>query len=495
MSGINTVTMPKWGMEMVEGEIAEWHVSEGDSIVEGDDLLDVETSKIVNTVTAPASGVVRRLLGAVGEIVAVGKTLAVIASADVPDEEIERVLAGAAGSAPEPKRVDAAAAERSQPRAVPAAPPEQASGKPAGGVTAAELTGGGDDSGVAATPVARRVAREQGINLKQVPASGRHGRVTLADIEAALEANGRHLDKPHAPARPEMRSQRDDSAVSATPVARRLARELGVNLLDCRRSGRHGRVSKADVEAAAPRASAGSDATVRAEPPPPRVESQPLSGMRRTIAARLQTSKRDAPHFRVQVDVEVDALLAVREELNRRYSEAKVSLNDLLVKASACALVAVPGVNVQFDGETVQQFGDADIAVAVALDGGLITPIVRGANHKGVVAISNEVRDLATRARLGTLQPEEFQGGSFSISNLGMFGVDRFDAIINAPQGAILAVGAAQQKPVVRQGELAVATVLTLTLSSDHRIIDGALAARFLSALRGFLETPATMLA
>jgi pyruvate dehydrogenase E2 component (dihydrolipoamide acetyltransferase) len=193
--------------------------------------------------------------------------------------------------------------------------------------------------------------------------------------------------------------------------------------------------------------------------------------------------------------VEVDALLAVREELNRRYSEAKVSLNDLLVKASACALVAVPGVNVQFDGETVQQFGDADIAVAVALDGGLITPIVRGANLKGVVAISNEVRDLATRARLGTLQPEEFQGGSFSISNLGMFGVDRFDAIINAPQGAILAVGAAEQKPVVRKGELAVATVLTLTLSSDHRIIDGALAARFLSALRGFLETPATMLA
>jgi pyruvate dehydrogenase E2 component (dihydrolipoamide acetyltransferase) len=496
MSGINTVTMPKWGMEMVEGEIAEWHVSEGDSIVEGDDLLDVETSKIVNTVTAPASGVVRRLLGAVGEIVAVGKTLAVIAPADVPDDEIERLLAGAAASAPENKRVDAPAAEPPQPRSAPAATPEQAPGKVSGGASAAGLSGGGDDSGVAATPVARRVARAQGINLNQVPASGRHGRVTLADIEAILEANGRHLEKPHSSARPEMRSQRDDSKVSATPVARRLARELGVNLLDCRRSGRHGRVSKADVEAAAPRASVDSGAAGRADAQSPsRVESRALSGMRRTIAARLQGSKRDAPHFRVQVDVEVDALLAVREELNRRYSEAKVSLNDLLVKASACALVAVPGVNVQFDGETVQRFGDADIAVAVALDDGLITPIVRGANHKGVVAISNEVRDLATRARLGTLRPEEFQGGSFSISNLGMFGVDRFDAIINAPQGAILAVGAAEQKPVVRQGELAVATVLTLTLSSDHRIIDGALAARFLSALRGFLETPATMLA
>lgn len=499
MSGINTVTMPKWGMEMVEGEIAEWHVSEGDSIAEGDDLLDVETSKIVNTVTAPAGGVLRRLLGAVGEMVPVGQMLAVIAPADVPDDEIERILAGAASGAPKKKVADESAATEPQAVAVTDSGVERKSANPGKSLAneqPAELAAGADDSGVAATPVARRVAREQAINLHRVVASGRHGRVTLADIEAALEANGRNLEKPHSAARPEVRSPREDSAVSATPVARRLARELGVNLLDCRSSGRHGRVSKADVEAAAARASISSVIVTGAEAPlPPSVESQSLSGMRRTIAARLQASKREAPHFRVQVDVEVDALLAVREELNRQYSEAKVSLNDLLVKASACALVAVPGVNVQFDGDTVQQYADANIAVAVALGEGLITPIVRGANHKGVLAISNEVRDLATRARLGTLRPEEFQGGSFSISNLGMYGVDRFDAIINSPQGAILAVGTAEQRPVVRQGKLAVATVLTLTLSSDHRIIDGALAARFLSTLRGLLETPSTMLA
>ena len=499
MSGINKVTMPKWGMEMVEGEIAEWHVSEGDSIAEGDDLLDVETSKIVNTVTAPAGGVVRRLLGAVGEMVPVGEILAVIAPADVAEDEIERILAGAASRAPQQKVADESAAAEPQAVSAPDSDSERKAANPVKSFASsqpAELAAGADDSGVSATPVARRVAREQCVNLHQVVASGRHGRVTLADIEAALEANGRSLEKSYSAARPELRSQRDDSAVFATPVARRLALELGVNLLDCRNSGRHGRVSKADVEAAASRALASNPVVSRAEAPVlPSVESQPLSGMRRTIAARLQASKREAPHFRVQVDVEVDALLAVREQLNRPHGEAKVSLNDLLVKASACALVAVPGVNVQFDGDTVQQYADADIAVAVALDEGLITPIVRGANHKGVLAISNEVRDLATRARLGTLRPEEFQGGSFSISNLGMYGVDRFDAIINSPQGAILAVGAAEQRPVVRQGELAVATMLTLTLSSDHRIIDGALAARFLSALRGFLETPATMLA
>ncbi len=493
MSVISTVTMPKWGMEMVEGEIAEWHVSEGDTIAAGDDLVDVETSKIVNTVSAPVGGVVWRLLASAGEVIAVGRVLAVIAPADTPAEAIEQYLA--AQAAPVQSSVQKTANKAPEPAPAAKAQEPPATVAPPAAVSAT-LSGTEDDSGVAATPVARRVAREQGINLTKVSASGRHGRVTLADIEAALQAAGRQLDKRYAGARPELGPVRDDSAVPATPVARRLARELGVNLQDCRASGRHGRVSKFDVESAAARASGSGHKTTAAEAAQPSaVETRALSGMRRTIAARLQASKREAPHFRVQVDVEVDALQAVREQLNRQYREAKVSLNDLLVKACACALVAEPEVNIQFDGETVQQFTDADIAVAVALEEGLITPIVRAANRKGVLAISNEIRDLATRAKLGTLRPEEFQGGSFSVSNLGMYGVDRFDAIINSPQGAILAVGAAGQRPVVRHGELAVATVMTLSLSSDHRIIDGALAARFLSALRGFLENPATMLA
>lgn len=498
MSGISTVTMPKWGMEMVEGEIAEWHVSEGDTIAEGDDLLDVETSKIVNTVTAPAGGVVKRLLSAVGELVPVGQVLAVIAAAETSDDEIEKLLAGSVRKAAPAEMADESATP--EPQSAPAT--ASASEKPASpaassaGENTTALSAGPDDSAVAATPVARRVAREQGINLHQVVASGRHGRVTLGDLEAALQSSGRSVPRPYSAARPELRSARDDSAVASTPVARRLARELGINLHDCRSSGRHGRVSKADVEAAASRASINTTpARSKGASASSVAESRPLTGMRRTIATRLQTSKREAPHFRVQVDVEVDALLAVGTQLNQQYSEAKVSLNDLLVKASACALAAVPGVNVQFDGDTVQHYADADIAVAVALDEGLITPIVRAANHKGVLAISNEIRDLATRAKVGSLQPEEFQGGTFSISNLGMFGVDRFDAIINSPQGAILAVGAAGERPVVRHGELTVATVMTLTLSCDHRIIDGALAARFLAALRAFLETPATMLA
>lgn len=496
MSVISTVTMPKWGMEMVEGEIAEWHVSEGDTIAAGEDLVDVETSKIVNTVTAPAGGVVRRLLASPGDMIPVGQVLAVIASADASDDEIAQSLAEPAQTASASKSPDGETA----PEPAAAMPAESATAAAASnilpGEASAALAAGPDDSGVAATPVARRVARAQGINLNRIAASGRHGRVTLADLEAALETGGMRLEKPRSASRPELAPPpRDDSAVAASSVARRLARELGVNLLDCRASGRHGRVSKADVEAAVLARAPVTPVSMAGRESPASVEGRPLSGMRRTIAARLQASKREAPHFRVQADVEVDALLALREQLNRQHSEARVSLNDLLVKACACALIAVPGVNVQFDGDTVQQFADADIAVAVALDEGLITPIVRGANRKGVLALSGEIRDLAARAKLGTLRPEEFQGGSFSVSNLGMYRVDRFDAIINSPQGAILAVGTAEQRAVVRQGELAVATMLTLSLSSDHRIIDGALAARFLSALRDFLENPATMLA
>jgi len=216
--------------------------------------------------------------------------------------------------------------------------------------------------------------------------------------------------------------------------------------------------------------------------------------MRKTIAARLQASKQSAPHFRVQIDAEIDALLAARGQINQANSDAKVSVNDFIIKACASALMKVPALNVQFDGDEVKHFQNADISVAVAIDEGLITPIITSANQKGLVGISNEVRDLATRAKLNRLKPEEFQGGSFCISNLGMYGIKQFDAIINPPQGAILAVGAGEQRPVVKDGQLAIATVISLTLSSDHRIIDGAVAAQFMSVLKSYLEQPATML-
>lgn len=490
---IQAIAMPQWGMEMSEGEINSWHVSEGQRIERGDELVDIETSKIVNTLTAHTGGVVRRIVARPGETLPVGALLAVLAREDTAEADIDAFIRDFGGEEqPEAETVEAAANGGA---AAPATPPSPEAEKPAPG-TLGRLAEGDDDTSVPATPVARRLARQYGVNLHNIGASGRHGRVTKADLESAVQAAGGELIAPPSAraAGGKASATRDDSAVRATPVARRLAGELGINLHDCRVSGERGRVCKADVEAAAAlqRPAPAGDADARTAAPA--FEEIPLAGMRKAIAARLQQSKQTAPHYRVHVDADIDGLLAVRRQINDRNPDAKISVNDFIVKACACALMKMPALNVQFDGETVRRYTDADIAVAVALDDGLITPIVKAANRKGLIAISNELRDLSTRAKLGRLKPEEFQGGTFSVSNLGMFGVKQFDAIINPPQGAILAVGAGEQRPVIRDGEIKAATVLSLSLSSDHRIIDGALAARFLGVLKGYLEQPATML-
>lgn len=503
MSQIDFIKMPKWGMEMTEGLIGDWHATIGDTINKDDDLVDVETSKIVNTVTAHTSGVLRRIIAKSGESFDVGAVLGVIAAADVDEAAIDAFLAASgAGAAAEPiapVATPAATATPASTREEDAPTPAKAA-PPASGNPLASLAEGDDDSDVEASPVARRLAAQYGVNLTRISGTGRHGRVSKADLEAAILAAGGSLaavpTQHNAGQKP---SIADDSGVPATPVARRLAKELGINLLDCRRSGTRGRVCKDDVETASVKYSGRAPAGQRQEQQPavaetPAFDELPLTGMRKTIAARLQESKQTAPHFRVQIEATIDRLMALRKTINTNNTQAKVSINDLLIKACACALLKVPAVNIQFDGATVRRFTDADISVAVALDDGLITPIVRHANRKGVIAISNEVRDLATRAKVGNLKAEEFQGGTFSISNLGMFGVKQFDAIINPPQGAILAVGAGEPKPVLSNGEWTTATVMTLTLSSDHRVIDGAVAARFLSVLKGYLEEPATML-
>ncbi|MEX2614709.1 MAG: pyruvate dehydrogenase complex dihydrolipoamide acetyltransferase, partial [Alphaproteobacteria bacterium] len=294
--------------------------------------------------------------------------------------------------------------------------------------------------------------------------------------------------------------------IFASPLARRMAEQAGLELSGVTGSGPNGRIVKADVEAAlaggvasgaaapAPAATPTPKATAAAEGFEPDFDFQPASGMRKVIAQRLTESKQTVPHFYLTVDCQIDNLLKLRKELNSRSEEYKLSVNDLIIKASGVALRKVPAANASWTGDGVKLYRSADISVAVAIEGGLITPVIRNAAGKGLEAISNEMKELAAKARDGKLQPEEYQGGTFSISNLGMFGIKQFDAVINPPQGAILAVGAGEQRPVVRDGALAVATVMSVTLSVDHRAVDGAVGAEFLAAFRKLIEDPMTML-
>ena len=286
----------------------------------------------------------------------------------------------------------------------------------------------------------------------------------------------------------------DDSGVNASPHARRLAEELGINLNNITGSGRRGRISVEDIEQAI--VAAGGSLGVVVDAPDtgdgPVYDEIPFAGMRQTIAKRLQESTQTAPHFRLAIDVEVDALLALRREINNRlgFGAGKVSVNDMLLKACALALMQVPECNVQFVGNTIRRFRHADISLAVALPDGLITPVLRRVEGKSLTQIADEAKALVERARTGTLAREEYEGGSFTISNLGMYGIRQFDAIINQPQCAILAVGAARPSVVARDGVPVVATVIALSLSLDHRIIDGATGARLLQALAEIIRTP-----
>ncbi|MEC8244831.1 MAG: pyruvate dehydrogenase complex dihydrolipoamide acetyltransferase [Pseudomonadota bacterium] len=282
--------------------------------------------------------------------------------------------------------------------------------------------------------------------------------------------------------------------IFASPLARRIAADRGVDLASLSGSGPHGRILRRDVEAAETAPAAVRPAVDQAV-----VQGastlEPNSQMRRIIASRLQESKQTAPHFYLTVDCEIDALLAARRQMNDQAPEGvKISVNDLVIRAAAMALIKVPKANASWEGENTRLFTHADIAMAVAVDGGLVTPVIWAAEKKGLAEIASVSRDLATRARDGKLAPEEFTGGSFTISNLGMYGVREFAAVINPPQGAILAVGAGEQRPVVKDGQLAVATVMTVTLSADHRVVDGAVGAEWLQAFKGYVESPVTML-
>lgn len=495
MSALRALTVPKWGMSMEEGEILEWHVQPGDKLSAGDQLVDIETSKIVNTAESPAAGTLVRIVGETGQTLQVGQIIGVLAEGEASNAEIDAFVAAFVPDASAAARAQSPGAAEPAPPAAPAVAPVSAAPAEAATPVApvlqaapdSDLSTGPDDSQVKSSPVARRLARQYSINLHNVPASGRHGRVSKWDVEAVLGIQILPAETLPAAAaaqsvQPAARSSKDDSQVAATAVARRLAKRMAINLHDVTPTGRHGRVNKSDVERAA-LALAGAT----------NFREEKLSGMRKTIATRLTESKQTIPHFRVSVDIEIDNLLQQRKHMNETLGH-QLSVNDFVLKACASALVQVPQVNVQFTGDSLRFLKQVDISMAVAVKGGLITPVIRDIANKDLLQISAEARDLASRAQNGSLTVDEFQGGTFSVSNLGMYGVDEFDAIINLPQAAILAVAAGKKKPVVRGDSLAVATVMRVSLSSDHRAIDGAVAAQFVQALKGYLENPASML-
>nr|AAC13741.1 dihydrolipoamide acetyltransferase [Klebsiella pneumoniae CG43] len=488
MSEIKTLEMPKWGLSMEEGLLARWAIQEGDDFTRGQEICEIETSKIVNVLEAPFAGTLRRILAREGETLQVGAVLALAADASVSDAELDEFvarLATAKPAAPGPEAAapDVAAQAGAKPASV-VSPPSNSPEPPVGQtVIPVSLQGVTDVTQVNATPHALRLSARWGVDLKKVAAAGA-GIVSLFLIWKARSLPRGRLASPTPPVRRSKapRSHADDSQVSATPLARRLAGKLGINLHDCRSSGSRGRVSRDDVLAAALLLDEHPQTSPVQESAPAPFESIPMSGMRRAIASRLQTSKQQSPHFRLSVDLDLERLLALRQDINREVPGVKISVNDLLVKACALALVAVPDVNIQFDeaAQSIRRFTDADISVAVALPAGLITPIVRSAERKSISDISNEIHSLVTRAKAGTLKPEEFQGGTFSLSNLGMLGVRQFDAIINPPQSAILAIGAGEVRAVVRDGQIVARQQMTVSLSCDHRVIDGAAGAAFL---------------
>ena len=426
------IKMPALSPTMETGTLAKWVVAVGDDVRSGDVIAEIETDKATMEVEATDDGVLAVIAVAAGsENVPVGAVIGVLAEDGENASAITFDSAASATAIP-------AVAEPSAAAPIPAAP------------------------AAIAPPVAQ------------------------APVAAPAPMTGR--------------SASNGERIFATPLARRVAADRNVDLAQITGSGPYGRILRHDVETAAtnpaPQATAGAMAMdLRSAAVPGDSELVPNSQMRKIIASRLQESKQTAPHFYLTVDCEIDELLKARKSVNEMAPDGiKISVNDMVIRAAAMALKKVPAANAAWEGDHMRMFKHADICMAVAVEGGLVTPVIWAAEEKGLADLSVTSRDLATRARDGKLDPSEFTGGSFTISNLGMFGVREFAAVINPPQGGILAVGAGEQRPVVKNGELAVATVMTVTLSADHRAIDGAVGAQWLQAFKGFIENPITML-
>jgi pyruvate dehydrogenase E2 component (dihydrolipoamide acetyltransferase) len=458
---------------MEEGQVVRWLKSEGDEVKEGDILAEIETDKATMELVARGSGVLRKQLLKEGGTAPVGAVIGVIAA---PDEDISELLKEAPAGAEGPTH--------EAPSPAPAAgPPEETRGVQQVGRAAADLAG------------ADKTEREQAATGVQAAVESPDRRPTPAPpgTEQARIAGGR-VEPVEVP---------PDGRVKASPLARRLAAEAGLELGAVRGTGPGGRITKRDIEsalAAAPPAAVEAPPLARPAagvPPVPEVEEVPASQMRKTIAKRLVTSIGPVPTFYLTIEVDAGRLLETRERVNARLAAAgdKASINDFIIKATAEALRRHPEVNASWGEGVIRRYGRVHVGVAVAVEDGLITPVVRDADLKGVAQIAREVRDLAARARQKKLMPEEYTGATFSVSNLGMFGIVEFTAIINPPESGILAIGRVEEKPVVENGAVVVRPRMRVTMSCDHRVVDGATGARFLQTLKDFLEEPGMMLA
>jgi pyruvate dehydrogenase E2 component (dihydrolipoamide acetyltransferase) len=452
------ILMPALSPTMTEGTLARWLKKEGDQVKAGDIIAEIETDKATMEVEAVDEGVLGKILVADGtQGVKVNDTIAVLVEPGESVGEAPRSGGSAGNESPSQPAIEAVkadggkvagAAEQPIEAPKPSPQPQSLNSQPLPPVANGHAKG---EERIFASPLARRMAQQAGLDLAGIQGSGPAGRIVKSDIEAALN--------------------RPKQAPAAQPAP------------------------AAPAPAAAPAPKPAAPAPTVTQPHTP----VPNSTIRKVIARRLAESKQTIPHFYVTMDFEIDALLKLRADLNAKSPKEgagafKLSVNDLVIKAVATTLRRFPSVNAMWTDEAILQFQDVDISVAVSTPTGLITPIVKQADRKGLSAISNEMKDLAARAKANKLKPEEFQGGGFSISNMGMYGVREFSAIINPPQAGILAVAAGEQRPVVRKGELAVATVMTCTLSVDHRVIDGALAAEFMQALKGVIEDPLSLM-
>jgi pyruvate dehydrogenase E2 component (dihydrolipoamide acetyltransferase) len=445
------ILMPALSPTMTEGTLATWHKKEGDKVKSGDVIAEIETDKATMEVEAVDEGTIGKILVAEGtENVPVNEIIAIL----LEDGEDAGALKGGAAAPKAEAKAEAPAEAKTEAKAEAPAPAAQ----PAAAAPAAKPAANGHEDRVFASPLARRMAEQAGIDLSAVKGTGPNGRVVKADVDAAVSGGSAPAAKPAAAAPPE----------AAKPAA-------------------------AAAPAAAKPTAAGPNAKQLADAYGIPYSEQKHSNMRKTVARRLLESKLTVPHFYLTVDIQLDALLKLRKELNDR-GDVKLSVNDLIIKAAALSLRKVPAANTSWTDDALIQYERVDVSVAVATPGGLITPIIKDADRKGLGTISAEMKDLAARARDGKLKPEEYQGGTFSISNLGMFGVKDFAAIINPPQACILAVGAGAQQPVVKDGALAIATVMSCTLSVDHRVVDGAVGAEYLAAFRTLIEAPLGMM-